>query len=267
MSPSLHPTLCSVALAILATAAPVNASATERPFEFGSLTFADGRSRRAVEDYVAYLERDATANAGRLATIRKLASSDVTYCVTVTSELGDGVEGSISTDGERVFIRVDGRCGPGGARWSMNARLAHEFEHARQFENGEFAFLRDRQTGRWGSEAATYDLGDEIKAWEAQLAVASTDDLWTGQGCRRAPSVLQRFADARTPQARAQVLVSIGYTGRNAELDRNVVAASPRHQAGMLLRPPFAPNFFGRVHTPARGVTAAPVDDSTPSSS
>lgn len=267
MSSSLHPTVCTIALAILTVTANGPALAAERLFNFGSLTFADERSRRAVETYIAFLERDAVGFANHLATIRALARSDVEYRVTVTSQLGDGIEGAISTDGVRVDIRVDGRTGPGGPRWSLNSRLAHEFEHARQFEDGEFAFLRDRRTGDWGSEDATYDIGDEVKAWEAQLTAASPEDLWTGQGCRRSPSQLQRFAEARTDDARARFLVSIGYSDRNPVLDSNVVAASPRHPAGTLLRPPQLPNFFGRIHTSAHDAAVARAQNSPKSSS
>lgn len=267
MSSSLHPTVCTIALAILAVTANGPAAAGERPFSFGSLTFADERSRRVVETYIAFLERDAVCFAKHLATIRALSRSDVEYRITVTSHLGDGIEGAVSTDGVRVDIRVDGRTGPGGARWSLNSRLAHEFEHARQFEDGEFAFLRDRRTGDWGSEDATYDIGDEVKAWEAQLAAASPDDLWTGQGCRRSPSQLQRFAEARTDDARARFLVSIGYADRNPVLDCNVVAANPKHAAGTLLRPPQLQNFFGRIHTSAHDAAVARARNSPKASS
>ena len=267
MSSSLHPTVCAIALAILAMTATSPSNAGERPINFGSLTFADERSRQMVEAYIAFLERDVDCFAKHLATIRSLARSDVEYRVTVTSQLGDGIEGMLSTDGVRVFIRVDGRAGPGGARWSLHSRLAHEFEHARQFENGEFAFLRDHRTGAWGSEYATYDLGDEVRAWEAQLAVSTADDLWTSPCGHRKPSFLQRFADARSTLERARVLVSMGYTGRNPELDSNVVAASPRHPTGTLLGPPQLPNFFGRIHTSAHDAAVARARNSPKASS
>jgi hypothetical protein len=208
------------------------------------LSFADGRAERAFRGYVAFLERDQHGFAGALDTIRRLAASDVEFRVAVGAGAPGEAHGSISTDGERVHVTIGPTGGPCGEPVSINARFAHELEHARQFEDGELAFARGA-CGRWFADSASYDIGDEVKAWAAQLAASSESDMWARRGGRRAPSLLRRFADARDDRDRARVLLATtGYARLGPDLHRDVVVADPAAAPGRLLRTKY---FFGRV--------------------
>jgi hypothetical protein len=158
-------------------------------------------------------------------------------------------DGNLTTDGERIFISVSPERGTDRRVASMNACFAHELEHARQFDSGELAFTKDPETGRWYPDRASYDIGDEIKAWAAQLRAAPPTDFWlTREGPRR-PSRLRAFASARTDEQRARVLIEYAYRNVFPVPGRNVVFSSKsRYSAGQLVRPDQGRNFFGRVH-------------------
>jgi hypothetical protein len=140
------------------------------------------------------------------------------------------------------------RAGPSAA--SLNSRFAHELEHARQFDSGEIAFGRDPATGKWYPVKNFYDMGDEVKAWAAQLKLAIPRDFWsTAKGSLR-PTLLKRFADTSGDAARAAVLTQYGaYAGRRSILNCNVVVRSRTgFVARQLVRPGKRPNFFGRIY-------------------
>lgn len=239
--------------ACVATAILVpQAALARRPGADGSLTFADAASRRKYDRYVAFLQSDPRRFAGEIATLRKLASSEVEYHVGVGGASADSVEGSLTTDGTRVYVTLSAHAG--GAVASLNSRFAHELEHARQFEDGEIAFVR--VAGAWHSDYSSYDIGDEVRAWEAQLNAARSTDFWFFHEGERRPTLLARFARAETDDERARVLVERAYARLNP------VIAAPPPAARRLEWAPRTAGYFGRVRpdsTPdriARGATA-----------
>lgn len=88
----------------------------------------------------------------------------------------------------------------------MNGRLAHELEHGRQFDDGEISFLKNSK-GKWTASPTTYDIGDEINAFKAQLRASPSDAF---------RSFLPSFANARTDDERKGVLVRISDGYREA---------------------------------------------------
>jgi hypothetical protein len=203
-----------------------------------SILFADERSMECFAAYRTLVESDAVTYADRLATLRRLEQSDVQYVVSIGGEFAHGVEGKITTDGERIMICVSD--GAGGARQfaSLVSRLAHELEHARQFDAGELALMRDPKTGQWASHYSTYDIGDEVLAWSAQLSVAQPQDYWFQRKGTWYPTVLRLFANAVSDTERAQLLQQNGYSGLNPVFGCNVrFGLKSGLRAGQLLRP------------------------------
>lgn len=215
-----------------------------------SLTFADARSRRRFDEYRARLERDPTRFADELATVRRLERSDVDYRFAVVGRFDGLVEGEITTDGERVLLLVSDVGGPQGDLASIDSRIAHELEHARQFDAGELALAQDPSTGRWASHYASYDVGDEVKAWRAQLALAESGDYWLRRDNSWRPTLLRLFSDEKTDEGRARVLARHGYGRVNPVVGANVrFDVSSGYSVGQLVRPDGRPgcNVFGRV--------------------
>ncbi len=229
------------------------------------LTFANEEARRIFEGYVEFLGTDPDRFANHLSTIRQLQASEIHYYLVMIEEAGAGIEGRVTTDGRSVFIHLTHVGGPHGEVASMNSRLAHELEHARQFDSGEIAFARDPATGRWGPLVATYDIGDDVKAWEAQLVASVGADFFDrarGTGVI-IPSLLRLFADAGGFEARASVLMANGYKDLRPIVNSNVgFAAKAKLAAGTVVHPGMRENFFGRVHGTPIDV-ARPAADST----
>src|SRR5215212_7214122 len=70
--------------------------------------------------------------------------------------------------------------------------------------------------GKWHPSPTTYDIGDEVKAWSAQLNTSTGSDYWKIEGGTRKPSLLRQFANAKTDDERAGVLArTSGYRNRN----------------------------------------------------
>ena len=234
---------------ILAIAATVVAAAAQAS---AAITFEDRDAQRSFEDYVAFLEEEPQRFAAELATVEQLRRSEVEYVVTLGGDFKWGVEGTLTTDGERILINIaDGRR-HAGELMSTNSRIAHELEHARQFDDGEIAFERDASTGRWSTHLASYDIGDEVKAWLAQLRVSVGGDLWTRQKGSVAPrpSVLGEFARAATDVERAAVLASRGYGSVRRVTGSNVTFSREKgYEARQLVRPDAVRRFFGRVRS------------------
>ncbi len=234
---------------ILATAAPRHAEATKIGV---SVTFADDVALEKYRAYVTYLASDPARFERDIATLARLEHSDVIYVIRIADTFESGIEGSLTTDGERIFVNVSNR---GGVRQaaSLNSRLAHELEHARQFDAGEIAFSRDAKTKHWTPVYSSYDIGDEVKAWEAQLRLASPRDFWFSADKVGEGTLLQIFAEAGTPERRADVLLRNGYTDRNPVVDSDVVfPASTGFKAGQVVRPDGDRTFFGRVNRVSR---------------
>lgn len=234
--------LCVVANA--SGAMPTGARAEALEVE-ASLVCSDADAVTRLADYEAFLRSDPKRFARELATLEQLRRSDVRYVVRIGGVFEPGVEGSLTTDGERIFVSVAGGCC--GA--SLNSRLAHELEHARQFDDGEIAFSWDAATRSWRPAYSSYDIGDEVLAWQAQLRTALPLDYWRVTSRDRKPTLLQLFSQAETDDARAAVLVSHGYVDRNP-VAGSIVAFPARFgfRAGQMVRPSAELAFFGRVH-------------------
>jgi hypothetical protein len=236
-----------VSLLLSAPSSLASAPATLLPWKIvGSVSFGDESARTKFEQYVAMLESDAEKFAGELATLRQLDRSEIEYHVRLVDIAEPGVGGRLSTDGERVYVNVSADFTKDVG--SLNSRFAHELEHARQFDNGELGFERDTATGAWRPAHSSYDIGDEVKAWRAQLNAASAADFWTTTNGRRRPSVLRLYSYARTDAERGDVLARNGYRERNPTTECNVVFETARgYVARQVIRPTAATNFFGRV--------------------
>ena len=220
---------------------------------FRGLTFSTDEARRIFDGYVAFLGSDPVRFERHLATIQQLQASEIHYELAMVGKTADGIEGRVTTDGRTVFIHLTHEGGPAGEVASMNSRLAHELEHARQFDSGEIAFARDPRTGRWGPLVATYDIGDDVKAWEAQLVASVHADFFDGARGTGViiPSLLRLFADANGFEARATVLMANGYKDLRPIVNANVgFAAKARLAPGTVVHPGVRENFFGRVHGP-----------------
>jgi hypothetical protein len=216
--------LASILLGIFLTVVtcPARASA--------AITFEAARAKRTFEAYVAFLERDPERYAAELATVHQLERSEVEYRVRLGGDFRPGVEGTLTTDGERVFVSIlSDRDAQVYSRFSERSCLAHELEHARQFDAGELAF--ERVAGVWRVEWPSYDIGDEVRAWSAQLRVATNQDFWRrpeGSATAR-PSLLAKFAAARTDADRARVLGENSYGGLyRVQAARSFVVIRPR---------------------------------------
>ncbi len=261
-TPATACALFSVLLSCLAGPVPAGQASV---LALRGLTFANEEARRIFDGYVEFLGSDPERFEQHLATIRQLQASEIHYQLVMIEEAGHGIEGRVTTDGRSVFIHLTHVGGPYGEVASMNSRLAHELEHARQFDSGEIAFARDTSTGRWGPVVATYDIGDDVKAWEAQLAASVGTDFFDrarGTGVV-IPSLLRIFADAGGFEARASVLMANGYKDLRPIVNSNVgFAAKAKLAAGTVVHPGMRENFFGRVFGPAIE-TRRPGTDST----
>jgi hypothetical protein len=221
------------------------------PPNCASITFADEAARERFASYVSFLEEDSEKFASELATVRQLACSDVEYRLRTGSSFPPGAEGLLTTDGERVVIDVSEGTDMDGRSASVNSCIAHEFEHARQIDAGEFAFWRDPETGRWLPLESSCDLGDEVKAWTVQLRASSPADLWTHSNGTIRPTRLLAFKNARTNEERVRILAKVPrYRNIRRSADCNVVFSSTTgYTAGQFLRPTEKANFFGRART------------------
>ena len=212
------------------------------------ITFANKEARERFEEYEKHLNEDKKKYASELQTVNQLKESDVEYQLRTGGNFQEGTEGNVTTDGNRILVGISNVGGPQGETFSLNSRFAHELEHARQFDSGEFAFFKDAK-GQWRTSPTSYDIGDEVKAWKAQLNNAIVTDYWKNAGGTKKQSTLSLFSQAKTDDERAGVLVRNGYPNRNPYRDSNVVF-SPKegYKPGQLIRPAERPGFFGRVH-------------------
>jgi hypothetical protein len=232
---------------ILAVVATVVAAAAQAS---AAITFEDRDAERSFEDYVAFLEEDPQRFAAELATVEQLRRSEVEYVVTLGGDFKWGVEGTLTTDGERILVNIAEARHHADELMSTSSRIAHELEHARQFDDGEIAFERNPATGRWSTHLASYDIGDEVKAWHAQLRASVDSDLVRRRegSLFLEPTVLGVFARAETDAERARVLASRGYGSVSRAMGANVTFGRDKgYTARQLVRPDGASRFFGRV--------------------
>lgn len=183
------------------------------------IRFDSDAARRQFEAYVAFIEHDPARYSSERATVRQLEQSGIEYRIRVGGDFRPDVDGTLSTDGSCVVVAVSDGTGSNGkgaapcSRFSERACLAHELEHARQFDSRELSFTRDVRSGRWVPDPSSYDIGDEVNAWRAQLHVATGQDFWrrTEGSPAIGPSLLAIFAAQQSDAARASLLQRSGY--------------------------------------------------------
>jgi RHS repeat-associated protein len=211
-----------------------------------TITFANDDAKKKYEEYVKFLKSDEKKYATELATVNRLLNSEVEYRLSVGGHNFEGAEGNTTTDGQRINVAISNVGGPSGETFSLNSRFTHELEHARQFDNGEITFFKGADR-KWHASPATYDIGDEVKAWKAQLNTAIDSDFWKREGGETKPSLLRSFAQAKTDDERAGVLARTnGYRNRNPNQNSDFVyAGNENYKPGQLVR---TNDTFGRVN-------------------
>jgi hypothetical protein len=140
----------------------------------------------------------------------------VTYKISLggSNTFSGGTEGEVTSDGKNVLVTLGGVGGPQGERYSLNSRFAHELEHARQFDSGEFAFAFDAKTGKLLGEVNS-DISSEVEAWQAQIIASTASDFQVKGGSKQPEfqfRVLEEFQKATTNDERAGVLARISDT-------------------------------------------------------
>lgn len=210
------------------------------------IDYADQGSREAYDDYEKFLNSNQKKYASELATLQQLKDSDVTYVINVASNASEHGQGELTTDGTKIFININSNGGPLGEAFSQNSRFAHELEHGRQFDSGELSFIKDPKTGEWQTNPATYDIGDEIKAFKVQQNAASDSDYFTRKGGTTQASLLSKLNNAKNDVERADILARNGYPNRNQRMNSNLVYHSDSgYKPGQLIR---TNDYFGRVN-------------------
>ncbi|HSW39146.1 MAG TPA: RHS repeat-associated core domain-containing protein [Acidobacteriota bacterium] len=206
------------------------------------IKFASEDAEHAFWEYYDFIKKDPLKYKNELAAHGQLIASKIIYVVGIRNQR-KGAEGSITTDGDKVFVTVSNVGGPAGEIYSLNSRMGHELEHARQFDSGEIGFAKGPD-GKWRPNPASYDIGDEVKAWNVQLNLATSGDYWTRKAT---PSILSQFSNAKSDDERAGVLVRTSYPHANRRMNSNVVySESSGYEPGQLLR---TDKVFQRVHS------------------
>jgi RHS repeat-associated protein len=131
--------------------------------------FADKEAKKAYDSYKSQLDQSSEDYAN----VTQLEKSDITYVINIENLSGSN-EGSLTFDGQKVFLNVD--AAGGGMEHSLESRLAHEVQHGVQVDNGEIGFRRDGN--KWTAQFV--DIGDEVSAWNASVRQASRADLARG---------------------------------------------------------------------------------------
>jgi len=120
------------------------------------------------DNYVNSLDVDSDA----YDTYCMMEESDVVFQLNfIETKSGTG-EGSLSTEDGKIIDVNMVFAGPNDTM-SNNGKIAHEFEHGRQYLAGELGFVSKNGGKTWGS--AFYDAMDEKKAFEAQIKVSPQD--------------------------------------------------------------------------------------------
>ncbi len=180
----------------------------------------DKRSREAFNDYLKKLEKDPKKYAAELATIEQLKKSDVNYVVSVggNTQFNAGQEGGLSPDPDNNTITIN-LSNDRSEKFSLFSRFGHEFEHARQFDSGEFGYVWDENgklLGRLGG-----DISEEVSAWKVQLKLSNAPDRLVRFANDDVPgSVLDKFDMAESDMAKAKVL-----SGLSESYERSYEAA------------------------------------------
>lgn len=206
-------------------------------------------AEKNLEKYRRHLEKCGKKCENELNILNRLAKSDVTYVINLKAGKDQSAtgEGELTSDGSKIFVNIDNVGGPSGEKYSLNARFAHELEHARQFEDGELSFFKT-EDGKW--VATNYDLTDEVNAHSAMLGPGSSaDQLVRDNFGNISKSTLGNFASAKTEEDRLEVIRGSSYGKKGiADTPKNFQPApsvSGGKKAGELVR---TDRYFGRIY-------------------
>jgi RHS repeat-associated protein len=158
--------------------------------------------RGANADMKKKLEEAIKNNPALKAQYDQLNNSDEIYYITYGEVTDKEAEGDFGYDGEKFVITLteDGT-------QSFEARLAHEFAHGQEYENGEIGFYSTDKGKKWKS--FNYDMTDEVKAYDAALKAATVNDYWDlNHGTR---SVLGDYAKLTDMKEKISFLRNHGY--------------------------------------------------------
>jgi RHS repeat-associated protein len=212
-----------------------------------TISFKDKDSEKAFNEYEKFINKDPKKYASEIATLKQLRASDVNYIpVLGGKQSSETVEGNTVPDaaGENILVRIRNVGGPQGEKLDRNGRFAHELEHARQFDNGELAFVRTDK-GAWTPLYRSYDIYDEVNAYNSILRVAPP--------IKDTPLLKSLRDDRLSDSERARTLTSRAYTNlKDRQVPSNVDRAWGA-KPGELVRPAANRPFFGRVYDPSRG--------------
>ncbi|MCC7306483.1 MAG: RHS repeat-associated core domain-containing protein [Acidobacteria bacterium] len=184
------------------------------------------------------------------ATIQRLESSGVTYNISVAdrSKYGDGVEGSVdvSSNGDAIDVNIV-LSGGTSQEFSQNSAFAHELEHARQFDNGEWGFILvpDKNGAitingkRYSQTTDGLDITDERKAWQAMIPAANGFDntLKLPHDSNDGP-FLGRIATTVKAKKVEGIIADLNNSyGEMPNRETGFFANAPRNAKGTALRP------------------------------
>lgn len=184
----------------------------------------DEKSRKAFEAYEKKLNSNPKKYASEIATLTQLKESDVNYVLRLGSgtDFAAGTEGGLTPDesNNTIFINL-ANSGNQSEKFSLTSRLGHEFEHARQFDSGEFAFVWDSSGKLIGR--ADGDISEEVNAWKVQSRLSDAKDkLVKYADSEINEPILGRFESADSDLERAKALSTISEAyGRSYELSKN----------------------------------------------
>jgi hypothetical protein len=120
------------------------------------------RARSGDKQAAADLEK-ALKNKDFKKTYDRLNESDVVYEFRYDGNLETDKEksGFISTDGNDIFLNYSHKSK--SVEQGELSTMFHEFEHGRQFEDGEIGFIKS-SSNSWVPDPESYDIMDEVKA-------------------------------------------------------------------------------------------------------
>lgn len=143
-------------------------------------------------------------------------------------------------------------------KFSLFPRFEHEFEHARQFDSGEFAFAYDKNGNFLGR--ANGDISEEVKAWKVQLKLSQGTDFQVpfAMGNQNG-SILNKFDSATSDMDKAKALsgLSDAYADSYKQVTGGVVTygkdfslngVPPGTKVDYSKADKYGRRFFGRTH-------------------
>jgi len=217
------------------------------------------KAQKEFANYVKQLNKDPVKYADELATIEQLKKSDVNYVVTMVgdSQFNAGTEGGLTPDPENNTISIN-LSNSRREKFSLFSRFGHEFEHARQFDSGEFAYAYDKNGNLLGR--ANGDISEEVEAWKVQLKLSQGTDFQVpfAMGDQNVP-ILNKFAAAKSDMDKAKALSGLSTTyndGYNRVKDKEVAygknfslsGVPPGTKVDYSKVSPEGRRYFGRTH-------------------